>query len=93
MIRTIVTLLVLFAAVLWFPLWVQLALMVAALFVLPQRLFLLFPAVFADAYYGPARVISFGTFRMTAIALVLLIIFWLIMTKTRLGEMYGVATE
>jgi hypothetical protein len=84
MIRTIIALLVLCAAILWLPLAVQMALFVVAIILVPYRLAILVPAVFSDALYGPASTLSIGQLKMTILVLVLLLVHWFIRTHTRI---------
>jgi len=89
--RTVLTLLAICIATLYCPIWVQLAIYGSALFLMRKhRLLLLLPAVMSDAYYAPTVGIGFDTAKMTLTVSVLLIIFWLVTTKTRVREWYGV---
>jgi len=88
MIRTAIILVLLFGAILWLPWWVQFVLLLVAIVVTPYRLALFVPAAFADALYAPGGV-SIAHVKYTLITAVLLILYWIIMTKTRIGEMYA----
>ncbi len=87
MFRTILIVIGLIAAVLWLPLWVQLILLSVALFVTPYRLGLFVPAIISDVLYAPTS--SILHFKMTAIVACLLVVWWIIMHRTRLGERYA----
>ncbi len=86
MIRTILAVIACTAAVLWLPVWVQIGVFVAVVFFARYRLALLIPAVYADVLYAPTH--SFKYFTMTFITLAMLIAWFLISTKTRMGEAY-----
>lgn len=87
MIRTILAMLGLIAAVLWLPLWVQLILFCVAVLLVRYRLALFVPAVLADVLYAPQPNIIYC--KMTVLVGVLIILWWVVMTKTRIGERYA----
>lgn len=87
MIRTILIVIGLIVAVLWLPFWVQLILFCLAILITPYRLLLFVPAVFADVLYAPRPSLVYC--KMTILVAVLLIIWWIVMNKTRLGERYA----
>jgi hypothetical protein len=89
MIRIVVGIVILTAAVLWLPLWLQLALFVAAIILLPYRFFLVIPAIISDALYAPGSVWKISSHWMTVIVLVLLAIHYFIMKKLRIRTLYG----
>ena len=89
MIRTAIAIVLLCAAIIWLPLWVQIGLLVVAVIVVPYQLALFIPAAFADALYAPGG-ISIAHLKYTILTAVLIILYWVIMNKTRIGEMYAV---
>jgi len=91
MIRTVVTVCLLVFGVLYLPVGVQVALFVVALFTIPHRLALFFPAILSDVLYAPVGGVSFNFVMMTLLVAVLLLIHWLIFTQTRVPQIiYGV---
>ncbi len=89
MIRTIVGVILLIAAVVWLPIWVQLVLFALAISILPYRYFVLIPAIISDALYAPSTYFSFLTHWSTLIVLAMLGIQWYVMKKMRVQSMYG----
>jgi len=88
MIRTAIAVVLLFGAIIWLPLWVQIGLLVIAVVVVPYQLVLFVPAAFADALYAPGG-ISITHLKYTLMTAVLMILYWAIMTKTRITEVYA----
>jgi hypothetical protein len=88
-IRIIGGIVLLLAAVLWLPLWVQIAFFIIAIIVIPYRFFLVLPAIFSDALYAPTSHFSLSTHWMTVSVLVLLAIHYFIMKKLRIRTLYG----
>ena len=86
MIRTIVSIGGLLVAVLWLPVWVQIALFILAILVFPYRLLFLLPAIVADVIYAPSTDFALGHFIMTGIVGGMLAIWYVIVHETRLGE-------
>lgn len=89
MIRIVGAIVLLLAAVLWLPLWVQIGLFVIAIIVVPYRFFLVIPAIFSDALYAPTTHFSLKAHWMTLLVLVLLGIHYFIMKKMRIRTLYG----
>jgi hypothetical protein len=89
MIRTIVGVILLIGAVLWLPVWVQLALFAIAVIVLPYRFFVIIPAIISDALYAPTTRFSLVTHWSTLIVIAMLGIHWYVMKKMRLQHVYG----
>lgn len=87
MIKTIIAVIVLIAAVLWMPLWVQLILFCVAVLLVQYRLALFMPAILADVLYAPQPSIIYC--KMTVLVAALVILWWFVMTKTRIGERYA----
>lgn len=87
MIRTILITIGLVAAVLWLPLWVQIVLFCVGLLVVRYRLTLFIPAILADVLYAPQPSLIFC--KMTVLVTTLLVIWWILIHKTRLGERYA----
>lgn len=88
MVRTSIAILILIAAVLWAPLWLQGLLLLLAMFSVRHRVFLLIPAIFADALYAPTRGVGISMFQVTVLVLVVLLIHFLVTTQTRVAELY-----
>lgn len=86
MIQTILASVGLLAAVLWLPVWVQVVLFVLAVLVLPYRLLLLIPAIVADVVYAPSTNFALEHFIMTGIVGGMLVIWYVIVHETRLGQ-------
>jgi len=58
--------------------------------VTPHRAALLIPAVFSDALYAPVAGFAFKNFTMTFIVMVMLLLQWVLFTKTRMESVvYG----
>lgn len=89
MIRTAIAVVVLLGAIVWLPLWLQLLLLLGAVIVVPYKLTLFVPAVFADALYAPG-VVSVAHLKYTLITALLLVLYWILITKTRINEIYAV---
>jgi len=89
MIRTIIGIVLLVAAVLWLPIWLQIVLFAIAIAVLPYRFFVLVPAVISDALYAPSSHFSLTTHWLTLIVLAMLGLQWFIMKKMRVNSFYG----
>jgi hypothetical protein len=89
MIRLVVGIVLLIAAVLWLPVWVQLALFAAAIIVVPYRFFLIVPAIVSDALYSSHGVWNFNAHWMTLIVLAMLALHYFIMKKLRIRTLYG----
>lgn len=91
MFRTILAIVVIVAAILWLPLWVQLTLFIIAVVLIPYRLGLFIPAAFGDALYAPHG-ISLTELKYTFVTAALIIVYWLIVHKTRVKDIYAVET-
>ena len=89
MIRTIVGVLLLIAAVLWLPMWIQVVLFAAAVIFLPHRAYILLPAIFSDALYAPSSQFSLRAHWTTLMVVVMLGIHWYVMKKMRVQHLYG----
>lgn len=89
MIRTAVFVVLLCGAIIWLPVWLQLVGFVVGTIFTPYRLTLFIPAILADTLYAPTMS---GVFflQYTLIVTLLLIVHWVISTKTRIGEVYAV---
>ncbi len=91
MIRTIVATFFLCLAVLFTAWWVQIILFVIALFLVKYKVALIIPAVLSDVLYGPSSSWSFGESVATLFVLGSLLVYWFLITKTRLMTIiYGV---
>lgn len=82
MIRTLIGVVLAIATVLWLPFWFQVVFFVVAVLILPYRLFLLIPAIVADAVYAPVHTLAH--LKMTFLVAAMLIIWYVIVTQTRL---------
>jgi hypothetical protein len=90
MIRTLIGILLLIAAIFWFPLWIQLVLF--AVFIITDRtpFLAIIPAVMSDALYAPGSPFSATHHWMTLIVLVALALHYVIIRKLRVRSLYGV---
>lgn len=89
MIRTIVGIVLLIVAILWLPVWIQVALFAAAVIALPYRWYVLIPAILADALYAPTTQFSLASHWMTLIVLAMLGTYWFAQKKMRVQSIYG----
>lgn len=89
MVRTIVGVIILLLAVMWLPVWLQLALFAVAVIVAPYRLFLLIPAIISDAWYAPSMRFSLSAHWLTLVVLAMIGIHWYVMKKMRVQHLYG----
>ncbi len=90
MIRTVIGIMVLLAAVLWLPLWLQLVLFAAAIIIGPYRFFFIIPAIVSDALYAPTSRLSISNHWVTIIVFGMLALHWGIMKVLRVPTVYGV---
>ncbi|MBP6904891.1 MAG: hypothetical protein KBB91_02450 [Candidatus Pacebacteria bacterium] len=86
MIQTILAIVVLLGAVLWLPVWVQIVFFILATVVVRHRLLLLVPAIVADVMYAPNPSFAIEHFIMTGIVLGMLLVWYVVVHQTRLGE-------
>lgn len=87
MIKVLISVVIAICAIFWLPLWAQLAIFCMLIIITPYRFLLLVPAIMADALYAPSG-ISILHAKYTLFVLVLLLLWWVITTKTRLREVY-----
>lgn len=90
MLKTLGALVLLFIAILWFPLWVQIILYVLVVVFISNRVFFLLPALFADVYYAPTATLSLYALKTTIFVSALLVAYYIVVYKTRIGLLYGV---
>ncbi len=88
MIRTLVGVIAMIAAVLWCPLWFQFVLLLAGILVLRYRLLLLIPAIVADVLYAPSDTLSIAHLKLTMITGVMLLVWYAVMHETRIAHLY-----
>ena len=81
--RTLLAVLGLCAAVLFAPLWVQILLLMISVVIAPYRIALLIPAVLSDVLYRPQDEIALRYSFSTLFVVGVLVVYWLIITKTR----------
>lgn len=93
MIRTAIAVVAILASILWLPLWVQLVLFVLAVIFTSYRLWLFVPALVADVLYAPTSSLSLFHFKMTIFVGLLLVVWYVITTKTRLSIFYVPKTK
>lgn len=86
---TVLAITVLIAMVLYMPWWVQGIAFVIAVVIVPYRLSVLVPALIADAWYAPDPALSFSMLKTTLFVSVVLVIYWIIMTQTRVRHVYA----
>lgn len=89
MIRTIVGCFLICISIIWLPVWVQIVFFIAGVMTLRYRFVLLVPAMLADALYAPATV-SLWAMKYTIGVLVLLGVWWVLLSYTRLKDFYDV---
>ena len=86
MVRTLIAVLVLIGAVLWTPIWFQIALFVFAIVLIPYTLALLFPAIVSDVLYAPTDSLKLGNLTMTLIVVAMVVVWTIIMQQTRISH-------
>jgi hypothetical protein len=74
MLRTLLFLAFIIVATIFLPFWLQAILYVLALFVIPNKIFLILPAIIADAWYSPVRAFSFENNKTTIFVIALLFV-------------------
>ena len=89
MIRTTFAIVIIFLATFFLPFWAQIILYVLAIILVKYRAFLLVPALFADAWYSPVRDISPINNKTALLVLVMIVVYLLIIRRTRISERYG----
>ncbi|MDB5188735.1 MAG: hypothetical protein JWM92_333 [Candidatus Nomurabacteria bacterium] len=90
MIRTIIGIAVLFCAILWLPLWLQLVVYALVIILIPHRVIVLVPAIVSDALYAPTTHFSLYSHWLTLSVLVMLGIHWFVVRKMRVNTpFYG----
>lgn len=89
MIRTTFAIVIIFLATFFLPFWAQIILYVLAIILVQYRAFLLVPALFADAWYSPVRDISPINNKTALLVLVMIVVYLLIIRRTRISERYG----
>jgi hypothetical protein len=89
MLRTLAAIVIIFCATFFLPFWVQIGLYVIAIILVQYRAFLLVPALFADAWYSPIRDISPANNKTALLVLIMIVVYLLILSKTRITEKYG----
>jgi hypothetical protein len=87
MIRALISIAIAICAIFWLPLWAQFAIFGILIIITPYRFLLLLPAIVADALYAPSGT-SITHAKYTIFVFVLLLLWWVITTKTRLREVY-----
>jgi hypothetical protein len=90
MIRTIIGVIILIGAVLWLPIWIQLALFAVAVVLLQYRYAVLIPAIMGDALYAPTpHFFNLANHWLTLIVLAMLAVYWYALKKLRVQHAYG----
>jgi hypothetical protein len=89
MIRTLLFLICVVFATIFLPFWFQAILYVLALFFVPKKIFIILPAIIADAWYSPVRDFSFENNKTTVFVIGILIFYFLIINNTRISQRYG----
>lgn len=85
MIRTGITVIALSVAILWCPLWLQLVLFACGVWFFRYRILFLVPAIIADVLYAPTNGFSFHNLKTTLVVTGMLILWYVIMTQTRIN--------
>jgi hypothetical protein len=89
MLRTLLFLVFIVVATVFLPFWLQAVFYILALFFIPNKIFLLLPAMIADAWYSPVRTFSFENNKTTLFVIALLFFYFLIVNNTRISQKYG----
>lgn len=89
MLRTILAVIILICGTFFLPFWLQILLYVVAIVFVKYNLFLLLPALLADAWYAPSRNISLVNNKTFLIVAGIILIYLLIIRTTRISERYG----
>lgn len=87
MLKVIAALILSFSTIFFMPFWVQLVSFFVLIFVTPYRFLLLIPAIFADIFYAP-KIDGIFFAKYTVFVFVLILLHWLIVTKTRIRDLY-----
>lgn len=93
MLKTLIAVALLCLAVVYLPIFVQIAMFAVAVVFVRYQLLLLVPAFFADAWYSPVRAVSFGNNKMTLIVIGMIVFYYIVMRMTRIRERYGLETK
>lgn len=88
MLRTILIVAGLFVAIFWLPIWLQLICFVLAVIFAKHRLVVLLPAIMSDALYSPNTSFALSNLKTTIYVVLMLIVFWIIINKTRIKILY-----
>ncbi len=91
MIRTIVAIAIIFFATFFLPFWIQIVLYATAIILVNHRLFLLVPALFADAWYAPVRDFSPMNNKTVLVVAVMIVLYLIIIRRTRITAQYGLS--
>jgi hypothetical protein len=89
MVRTVIAICVIMVATFFLPFWSQLLLYAVGIFLVRHHIALLVPALFADAWYAPARNLSFDNNKTVLIVLGMIIVYSLVIRNTRITQTYG----
>ena len=90
MARLCIYIVVLIGGVIFLPVWVQLLLFALAVILVGRyRLGLFIPALFADVLYAPNSHFILSNFKMTLIISGLLLIYSIVVTRTRIRTLYA----
>ena len=76
-------------AVIWTPIWVQIVLFVLGVWLLPVWIVLYIPAALSDTLYAPSSQFSPFIFKTIIFVVLLHIVQWIIITKTRAPFLYA----
>ncbi len=83
MLRTLLLVVILLFSVIWLPVWAQGAIFIISLFFAPKNIFLVIPAVFADALYSVGSY-SISSFKYTIFAVLLILLYRFILNRLRI---------
>ncbi len=86
MVRSLIAMLALIAAVLWTPLWFQCVLVALAVVFLPKKALFLIPAIISDVLYAPTGALRLGNLKLTLIAGAMIIIWLIFIRQTRIAH-------
>lgn len=86
--RTVSLLIVSVLGVFFLPLWLQIILIILVVFFIRPASLALIPASLADLAYSPGTEKLFSNLKVTGIAILFLILYWILKKRTRIFHLY-----
>lgn len=86
MVRSLIAMLLLIAAVLWTPLWFQCVLFVLAVVFLSKKALFVIPAIVSDVLYAPTSGLTLSNFKLTLMVSSMIVIWLIIIKQTRISH-------